>query len=71
VKPLGAKSYKSIAQILKSYKLKESQKRSLLAIEDAHSNFIGVLGLFQTEMSRINLNKGNFIVISLKQSLSK
>ena len=71
VKPLGAKSYKSIEQILKSYKLKESQKRSLLAIEDAHSNFIGVLGLFQTEMSRINLNKGNFIVISLKQSLSK
>jgi hypothetical protein len=71
VKPLGAKSYKSIEQILKSYKLKESQKRSLLAIEDAHSKFIGVLGLFQTEMSRINLNKGSFVVVSLKQSLSK
>jgi tRNA(Ile)-lysidine synthase len=71
VKPLGASSFKSIAQILKNYKLSDIQKKNLLSIEDAQSKFIGVLGLFQTELSRINNNKGNFIVISPKQYPNK
>ncbi len=71
VKPLGDSSFKSIAQILKNYKLSDIQKKNLLSIEDAQSKFIGILGLFQTELSRIKNNKGNFIVISPKQYPNK
>ena len=71
VKPLGAVSFNTIAEIAKNYKLSTLQKKNLLSIEDAESKTIGVLGLFQTELSRIYNNKGNFIVISPKQYPNK